>query len=273
MLGFAQARQVRVNGGNDRALVAQINLDLTQVFPLLQQMGRVGVAQRMNVRPLGDAAGFEREAEGPLQRGAAHRFGSGARPQTAVTFGGKEPGRMPVRFPLFAQEQQCAFGQGDVTVLIAFAGADVQQHALRIDVGNLEAQPFTQAEAAGVDRDQADAMIQGGNAGQNAAHLGGGEHDGQFELGIGARQLQFVRPETVERFFPEQLDGTNRLSAGLAGDFLVALEMNAVLAEVLGREQVGGFAVKLTELADTGVIGLLRAWADGQELQIIGVGF
>jgi hypothetical protein len=49
--------------------------------------------------------------------------------------------------------------------------------------------------------------------------------------------------------------------------------MNAVLAEILGREQVGGFAVKLTELADTGVIGLLRAWADGQELQIIGVGF
>ena len=49
---------------------------------------------------------------------------------------------MAVGFPLFAQEQQGALGQGDVAVAIAFARADVQEHASGIDVGNLEAQAF-----------------------------------------------------------------------------------------------------------------------------------
>ena len=49
MLGFAEAGQVGVNGGDGRALVAQIDLNLTEVLPLLQQMGRVGVAQRIRI--------------------------------------------------------------------------------------------------------------------------------------------------------------------------------------------------------------------------------
>jgi len=44
MLGFAQAGQVRVKGGDDRTLVAEVDLDLTEVLPLLQQMRRVGMA-------------------------------------------------------------------------------------------------------------------------------------------------------------------------------------------------------------------------------------
>ena len=47
MLRFAQAGQVRVNGGDDRALVAQIDLDLAEVLPLLQQVRRVGVSKRL----------------------------------------------------------------------------------------------------------------------------------------------------------------------------------------------------------------------------------
>jgi len=49
--------------------------------------------------------------------------------------------------------------------------------------------------------------------------------------------------------------------------------MDAILADVFGAEQVGRFAVELTELAEAGVIGLFGARADGQELQVIGEGF
>jgi hypothetical protein len=77
----------------------------------------------------------------------------------------------------------------------------------------------------------------------------------------------------VEGFFPEQLEGADGLGAGLAGDLFVALEMDAILADVFGRKQVGRLAVKLTELADAGVIGRFGARADGQKLQIIGEGF
>lgn len=49
--------------------------------------------------------------------------------------------------------------------------------------------------------------------------------------------------------------------------------MDAILANILGAELVGGFAVKLTELTDAGVISLFGAGADGQKLQVIGEGF
>jgi hypothetical protein len=49
--------------------------------------------------------------------------------------------------------------------------------------------------------------------------------------------------------------------------------MDAILANVLGAELVGGFAVKLTELTDAGVVGLFGARADGQKFEVIGEGF
>jgi hypothetical protein len=53
----------------------------------------------------------------------------------------------------------------------------------------------------------------------------------------------------------------------------VGFEVDAILADVLGAEQIGGFAVELAQLADTSVIGLFGAGADGQELEVIGEGF
>jgi len=82
-----------------------------------------------------------------------------------------------------------------------------------------------------------------------------------------------VRPDAVEGFFPEDLEGTDDLGAGLAGDLLVGLEMDAILAELLSGDLVGGFAVELAELADTGVIGGFGAGADGQESEVIGERF
>jgi hypothetical protein len=273
MLRFAEAGQVRVNGGDDRALVSEVDLDLTEVLPLLQQMGGIGMAQGMDVSLLFDAAGVEGDAKGPLQRGVGHRFGGRAGAQTTVTFGGKEQGWMAMSFPLLAQEQQRALGQRDVTVLIALAGTDVQEHALRINVADLQAQPFAQAQTAGIYGAQTDAVIQGRDAGENAAHFASREHDREFELGVGPSQFQFVGPEPFEGFLPEQFDGADGLSAGLAGDLFVGLQMNAILADLFSRDQLGGFSVELAELSDTGVVSLFSAGADGQQLEVIGEGF
>jgi hypothetical protein len=91
-------------------------------------------------------------------------------------------------------------------------------------------------------------------------------------LGIGPNQFQLVRPGAAEGFFPEQFDGTDGLRAGLAGDLLVGLEMDAILADLFGAKQLGGFGVKLTELADARVIGLFGACPDGQKLEVVGEG-
>ena len=49
--------------------------------------------------------------------------------------------------------------------------------------------------------------------------------------------------------------------------------MNEVLANVVGRELVRRFIVILTDLADKGVLSLLGAPTDGQQLEVVGEGF
>jgi hypothetical protein len=161
-------------------------------------------------------------------------------------------------------------GQRDVTIPVALAGAEVQEHPFGINVADGQREPFAQAQAAGVDGNEADTMIQGGNGRENASRFGGGQDDGEFELGIGAGQLEFGGPDSLEGFFPEELEGADDLGGGLAGDLLDGFELDAVLAELLGGDELGGFGIKLGELAQAGEIGLLRARGDGEEGQIVG---
>lgn len=77
---------MRVAGGDGRAAVTEVGLDLAEVLAALQQVRRVGMAQGVDVSVLFDPAGVERQTEGPLERGAAHRFGGGGGAQAIVAF-------------------------------------------------------------------------------------------------------------------------------------------------------------------------------------------
>jgi hypothetical protein len=87
-----------------------------------------------------------------------------------------------------------------------------------------------------------------------------------------AETIPVIRSQLFEGFLPEDLDGADGLRAGLAGDLLVDFEMDAILTNLLGRDQIGGLADKLAELSDTGVVGLFGALTHGQELEVIGEG-
>jgi len=269
MLGLAEARQVGVHHRGDGALVAEVDLDLTEVLTLFEQVCGVTVAQRVDVSGLLDAAGLEGDPKGALQCGAAHRMGGGGGMLSTVAFGGKEQRAMAVGFPLLAQQVQRAFRQRHVAVLVALALTDVQEHAFGINVADLQPEAFTQTQAAGVDGREADAVVQQGDTRQHAAHLGRGEDDGQFELGIGADEFYLGRPGPAQGFLPEEFDGAEGLGGGLAGDLLDGFEMNEVLAELLGRDLIGGLGEELTKLPDTGEVGLLGAQTDRQELQVL----
>ena len=71
MLGFAEAGQVGVKGGDDGAFVAEVDLDLAEVLALFEEVGGVGMAQGVNVGVLFDTAGGQRQTEGALERVAA----------------------------------------------------------------------------------------------------------------------------------------------------------------------------------------------------------
>jgi hypothetical protein len=253
--------------------VAEVDLDLAEVLTLFEQVRGVGMAQGVNVGGLFDAAGSEGQPEGALEGGAAQGLGGGGGTLAGMTLGGEDQRGMAMGFPELAQKLERALGQRDVTILIALAGTDVEEAALGVNVAHFQAEPLAQTQAAGINGDETDALIQGGNGGEDAAGFGGGKDDGKFELGIGADQIEFGGPGALEGFFPEELEGADDLGGGLAGDLLDRLEMDAVLAELLGGDEVGRFAAELGELAETGEIGLFGARGDGQEGQVVGERF
>ena len=85
-----------------------------------------------------------------------------------------------------------------------------------INVRDLEVQTFAQTQPAGIEGEQANAMIEGGDTSQDLAHFLSRENDREFELRIGADQFDFGRPGLAEGFFPEQFDGADGLGGSLA---------------------------------------------------------
>jgi hypothetical protein len=201
-----------------------------------------------------DAAGPQRQAKSPLQSRALHRFGGGGSALAAMAFAWKKPARMPMRLPLLAEQLQRAFGQGDIAVAIAFAGADVQEHALGIHVRNLEMQAFTQAQAAGVEGAQANAVIEGFDLLEDLAHFLGREHHGELEARISPDQPHFARPGLAESFFPEEFDRADALSGSLAGELFLRFEVEEVLAEFFRSDQLRRLAEILAEFANAGPV-------------------
>ncbi len=262
-----------VDGGTDGAGVAEVDLELAKVFTLLQEMGCIAVTQRMDMRILFDAAGAQGQAEAALESGALHGLSGGGSALAAVAFGREDKTGIAMRAPELAEQFEGALGQRHVAVTVAFATPDVQEHALRVDVADLQLEGFAQAQAAGIDGDEGDAVVQGFDLGQDPADFGSRENDRQFELGSGACQFQFRRPTALEGLLPEELDGAQSLGGALAGEAALALQVDEVLAEVLGAELVGGAVEVLGELAQAGPVALLAAGLEGQQGQVIGEAF
>ena len=177
---------------------------------------------------------------------------------------------MSVGAPELAQQFEGALRQGHVTVAIAFAGPDVEEPALGVDVADFQLEGFAQTQAAGVNRGQSHPMVQGGDPGDNGAHLTRREDDGQLELGRGAGKLQLGGPNALERFLPEEFDRAQSLGGSLAGKAPLGLEINEILAELLGADPVGRAVKVFGQVAHTGPVTLLAAGLERQEGQILG---
>ena len=108
---------------------------------------------------------------------------------------------------------------------------------------------------------------------EDRAHFARREDHRQFKHGRGPRQLQFRRPASSEGFLPEELDGAQGLGGSLAGDLLDAFEVDEILTQLLGRDEVRSGMEMFGPLANAGEVGLLSARGDGQQFQILIKGF
>ena len=82
-------------------------------------------------------------------------------------------------------------------------------------------------------------MIEKGDFGDDRAHFRRREDNRQFEYRRGTSKFQFSGPGALQGFLPEELDGTQSLGGALAGKVPLALEIDEILAEFLGTDQLG----------------------------------
>ena len=93
---------------------------------------------------------------------------------------GEEPGPRPIRPPVGAEVRVVTGRRGDIPIFAPFALLDAETHALAIDVGDLEMEHLTDAEACTVGRLQQGPMAQGRCGGEELRDLGPAENHGQL---------------------------------------------------------------------------------------------
>jgi hypothetical protein len=103
-------------------------------------------------------------AEGTLDTGATPGDGRRRTVLLIAPRGGKEPGLVPMGFPVGPQPYQGLFGQGDVPVFGARATVDMALEALTIDVRDLEGERRMEPAAQAIDGGKVDLVVPGGAA-------------------------------------------------------------------------------------------------------------
>ena len=131
--------QVEVEHGGFEVGIAQVPLNSAEVDARFEQMGGIGMAQRMDANvAFEDASPLGRFAERALDAAAAHGRGRGGHGFVIASRGGKEPGEVAMGFPVEAQELQGVMRQGDRAILGALTAVDVDQVARAIAIAHLQ---------------------------------------------------------------------------------------------------------------------------------------
>ena len=137
--------------------------------------------------------------------------------------------------------------------------ADVKEHAVAVDVADLEVETFAEPEAAGVEGGEEDLMARKLDVIEQESGFLTGENDREFEMGSGLNDSQLVRPLTTKSQLPEDFDGAEGLVGGGVSELFDRLEVNEVSLNLLEGEEIGSAVEVFAELTDTSQIGLLGA--------------
>src|SRR6266436_7677851 len=157
--------------------------------------------------------------------------------------------------PQFAQLFQGPLGQRHETIFVSFA-PDAQEHPLRIDVANPQEQPFTEAQATGINRGQTDPVHRRAYARENPLDFLPAQDHGQLLFPGRAQEFE-AGPVTLEGVLEQKLDAAQGDGGGGTGDLLLQSEEQEVATQFFFGDLVRGFVVVFGQAADrTDITGL-----------------
>jgi len=252
--------QVEVGDRAADASMAKESLDGAEIDALLQQVGGVGVPQRVAGDGLGELGIVGGAADG-LEHGLpANGLGCGMI--------GEEPMIGTVLAPVGPQELERSLGQGDVAVLASLAVSDADDHALAVDVFGAKMDGLRDAQAAGVHEDRAHAGGGPADVGQELTDLPAREDDGEFPVSLGTDEVEDGQraPEGVPK---EELDGEEVDAYGALGQAAGLGEMDEELSDLVFGELVGGSVEVACEVPDGFDVGSLGAFGQAAQAHVL----
>jgi hypothetical protein len=219
---------VEIAGGVRMSAWAEQGLDGTQVGSRVQHVGGAGVSEQVGVNAEGDGGTAARLAAEGAEGVARHRL-------AGVLSGGEEPVRGPAPAIVNAEPFPQGRRQWDVAGNAALAVADVQEHAGRVDVLDLELAQFVTAQGGGVEGGQDGPVLQIVGVVEDAGDLLSG-HDGDGErpfLGCGDLLVEpaaFEHPHVEEAWC-----GAIHLER-IESSFLFVAQVEEILPDIFWAE-------------------------------------
>ena len=131
--------------------------------------------------------------------------------------------------PVPSQEMQAAFWQRHIAILASFACMHVDELAFAIDLVDLQADPFQQAQPAGIDGRETNPIALPVDAPQHTSNFSHTQDDWQLFLFGGTQKLEGL-PLPPQRSLKKELDPAQCQGAGGPGSLFFILEEQEILA-------------------------------------------
>lgn len=186
--------------GFDAAMPEQ-DLNHSRVSAVFKQMRGKTVTQQMGRDPLGNVRNPRCIAADLLDRTGVDML--------VGTRGGEEPFLRPLDQPVFPQDRQHPMTEHAEAVAPSFAFPHPHQHSRAVDVTDLQAAGFRDAQSRPVAEHQDRSMTQQADGLEEPLHLFGGKHCRQTVGRLGVGEVH-VGPRHLQHLQVEELRGTDK---------------------------------------------------------------
>jgi len=209
--------------------VAQQQLDCAQVGSGFEQMSGKAVPQSVRMKLFLDAGSVC-----GLLAGLPDHIGVDRLIPSVPAVAGKQPyaGLATQTAPVLAQRLQQLRAEHYIAVFSALSTLNVDDHALTVDVADLQVRELGSSHSGGIERHQQNAVERAESRIDEAGDLLLTQDGRQTDGSLGIRSLRHA-PWLFERLDEEEADGCHMLRHGVGGQFSRAEQVRLVLADVL----------------------------------------
>jgi hypothetical protein len=249
--------KVKIDHGGFELGMAHVTLDDPQVHASFEKMGGIGMTQGMNRDSLFVNSGSNLGAtEGALNTAFGHGQRGVFRSTAASAKSREQEAGVAVSGPIAAEQQEGRLGERDVAILGALSTMDMDHHAGGIDIGDFEVEAFVEPQAAGIDGGQIGVILEGMDLGKNTSDFLTAENGRKASFGLGSEDSEDV-PVSLEDVFKEEANAAIADAHGIGRPVIDVLSPEEIVLEFLLGDQIGIFAIELSEHSNGAGVGLL----------------